>query len=255
MTERLPLSKRIAADLRAAITQGDLAPGAALPSERQIIAQYGTTKATAGKAVSFLVAEGLVTTEFGRGTFVRQRPPLRRVSAARRHAAHRDTGKPVFDVGAIEQGRVPSRQILFVGRAPLPANAAQWLHASPGDDVVVRRRIQFLDSEPVVVSASYYPLWLAAETRLESPDALPEGPDELIERLGHSFYRGVEVFSTQMPTPEEAGLLKLHAGVPVMHMWDVDYDKDGRPLQAAHDVYAGDKHEFIYEWQESDIQP
>jgi GntR family transcriptional regulator len=255
VSERLPLSRRIAADLRAAIMQGELAPGAVLPSERQLIAQYGTTKATAGKAIAFLVAEGLVTTEFGRGTFVRRRPPLRRVSAARRHAAHRDTGKPVFDVGAIEQGRVPSRRILFVGRAPLPANAAQWLRASPGDEAVVRRRLQFLDEEPVVVSASYYPLWLAADTRLESPDALPEGPDELIESLGNSFFRGVEVFSALMPTPEETELLNLHAGVPVMHMWDVDYDKDGRPLQAAHDVYAGDKHEFIYEWNEGDIQP
>ncbi|WP_256475934.1 hypothetical protein [Amycolatopsis sp. WQ 127309] len=40
-----------------------------------------------------------------------------------------------------------------------------------------------------------------------------------------------------------------------MYMWDVDYDKDGRPLQAAHDVYAGDKHEFIYEWNKGNIQP
>lgn len=192
MPDRLPLSRRIAADLRAAITQGELAPGAVLPSERQLIAQYGTTKATAGKAIAFLVAEGLVTTEFGRGTFVRRRPPLRRVSAARRHAAHRETGKPVFDVGAASQGRVPSRRILFVGRMPLPAHAAKWLHAARDDEVVVRRRVQFLDGEPVVVSASYYPLWLAADTRLESPEALPEGPDELIESLGYRFFRGLK---------------------------------------------------------------
>jgi GntR family transcriptional regulator len=255
VTERLSLSRQIASDLRAAILRGDLAPGAVLPSERQIIAQYGTTKTTAGKAVGILVAEGLVTTEFGRGTFVRRRPPLRRVSAARRHAAHRDTGKPVFDVGAIDQGRAPSRRMLFVGRAPLPSSAARWLQASPGDDAAVRRRVQLLDGEPVVVSTSYYPLWVASGTRLESPDPLPEGPDELIESLGHRFARGVEVFSAHMPTPEEINLLQLHAGVPVVHMWDVDYDAGGRTLQAAHDVYAGDKHEFTYEWHEKDIKP
>ena len=255
MAERPSLSKQIAADLRAAILRGDLAPGAVLPSERQIITQYGTTKATAGKVVSILAAEGLVTTEFGRGTFVRRRPPLRRVSAARRHAAHRDSGKPVFDVGAIDQGRTPSRRMLYVGRAPMPAPAARWLHALPGDEVAVRRRVQLLDGEPVIVSTSYYPLWLAAGTRLESPAALPEGPDELIESLGHRFARGIEVFSAHMPTPEETALLGLHAGVPVVHLWDVDYDPDGKPLQAAHDVYAGDKHEFAYEWQEGDIRP
>lgn len=255
MTERPSLSKQIAAELRAAILRGDLPPGAVLPSERQIISQFGTTKATAGKAVGILVAEGLVTTEFGRGTFVRRRPPLRRVSAARRHAAHRDSGKPVFDVGAITQGRAPTRRMLFIGRTPMPPLAARWLHAAPGDEVAVRRRVQLLDGEPVIVSTSYYPLWLASGTRLESPEALPEGPDELIESLGHHFDSGIEVFSAHMPTPEEVELLELHAGVPVVHLWDIDYDPDGRPLQAAHDVYAGDKHEFAYEWQEGDIKP
>jgi GntR family transcriptional regulator len=36
-------------------------------------------------------------------------------------------------------------------------------------------------------------------------------------------------------------------------MWDVDYDEQGRALQAAEDIYAGDKHEFAYEWTEGDI--
>ena len=255
MAERPSLSRQIAAELRAAILRGDLGPGAVLPSERQIIEQYSTTKTTAGKAVGILVSEGLVTTEFGRGTFVRRPPPLQRVSAARRHAAHDGTGKPPFDVGAIKQGRTPSRRMLFVGRAPMPGPAARWLHAAPGDDVAVRRRVQLLDGEPVIVSTSYYPLWLASGTRLESPEALPEGPDELIASLGHRFARGIEVFSAHMPTPEEIELLELHQGVPVVHLWDVDYDPDGRPLQAAHDVYAGDKHEFAYEWQEGDIKP
>lgn len=255
VAERQSLSKQIAADLRSAILRGDLAPGAALPSERQIITQYATTKATAGKAVGLLVAEGLATAEFGRGTFVRQRPPLQRVSAARRHSAHRDTGKPVFDAGATEQGRVPSRRMLFVGRTPLPGAAARWLQAAPGDEAAVRRRLQLLDGEPVVLSTSYYPMWIAEGTRLERPEALPEGPDELIEALGHRFFRGIEVFSALMPTPEEVDLLELQAGVPVVHMWDVDYDANDRTLQAAHDVYAADKHEFAYEWQEGDIKP
>jgi GntR family transcriptional regulator len=255
VADRPSLSRQIAADLRAEILRGDLVPGAVLPSERQIVTRYGTTKATAGKAVGILVAEGLVSTEFGRGTFVRRRPPLRRVSAARRHAAHRDSGKPVFDVGAIDQGRAPSRRMLFVGRAPMPPAAARWLHAAPGDEAAVRRRVQLLDGEPVIVSTSYYPLWIAADTRLESPEALPEGPDELLESLGYRFARGIEVFSAHMPQPEEIELLDLPAGVPVVHLWDVDYDPDGRPLQAAHDVYAGDKHEFAYEWREGDIKP
>jgi GntR family transcriptional regulator len=58
-----------------------------------------------------------------------------------------------------------------------------------------------------------------------------------------------------MPTPHEADLLQLSPGVPVVHMWDVDYDQEDRPLQVAHDIYAADCHEFAYEWSETDIKP
>jgi GntR family transcriptional regulator len=137
---------------------GVLAPGSLLPSERELIERYQTSKATASKAIALLQAEGLVSTEFGRGTFVRTRPPLRRVSAGRRHAEHRASGKPIFDTEAMGQGQVPTRQMLETGRAPLPADAAAWLQAEPGAEAVIRKRLQLLDGEPAVISASYYPL-------------------------------------------------------------------------------------------------
>src|SRR5262249_38461301 len=162
------------------------------------------------------------------GTFVRSRPPLRRISAARRHAAHRSTGKPVFDVQAIEQGQQPSRQMLQVERGRAPAISAKWLQIDPDEEIAIRKRLQLLDGAPAVISTSYYPLWIAADTRLESPGPLPEGPDELIESLGHRFFRGVEVFRARMPTPDEAAILRLHPGVPVVEVWHVDYNVEGQ---------------------------
>ncbi|MFI6998759.1 GntR family transcriptional regulator [Nocardia sp. NPDC050175] len=254
MADGQPLSKKIAADLRQSILSGERAPGTLLPSERELIEQYNTSKSTANKAIALLRSEGLLDSQFGRGTFVRKRPPIRRVSAARRHAEHRSSGKPIFDTMAIDQGQVPSRRMLEIGRTPTPVDAAPWLQIASGEEVVVRRRLQLLDGEPAVISTSYYPLWVAAGTRLESPEALPEGPDELIESLGHRFVRGVEVFQARMPTPEEAELLRLPIGVPIVRMWDVDYDEEGRTLQVASDIYAGDRHEFSYEWSEGDIK-
>ena len=93
--------------------------------------------------------------------------------------------------------------MLRTGRGPVPADVAGWLQCPPGDEAVIRERLQLLDGVPAVISASYYPLWLAAGTRLESPDALPEGPDNLIEALGHVFARGVELLAARMPSPEE----------------------------------------------------
>lgn len=160
----------------------------------------------------------------------------------------------MFDIQAIEQGQVPSRRMLFVGRRGVPAQSAAWLRVPPDTEVVVRQRLQLLDDEPAVISTSYYPVWMAGGTRLESPGPLPEGPDELIEKLGHPFLHGIEMFRATMPTPSEAELLSLPPGVPVVHMWHVDYDRQGQPLQVAHDIYAADRHEFAYEWDETDIK-
>jgi GntR family transcriptional regulator len=142
--------------------------------------------------------------------------------------------------------------MLMVGRGPVPPDIASWIGIEPGGDVVIRKRLQLLDDVPAVISTSYYPLWVAEGTRLESAGALPEGPDNLIERLGHRFARGMELFRTRMPTPDEARLLELDPGVPVARMLHIDWDPQGRTLQVADDLYAGDRHEFAFEWAEPD---
>ncbi len=143
-------------------------------------------------------------------------------------------------------------RMLEVGRTEVPPEIAEWLQVERGSSVVVRRRLQLVNDHPAVLSASYFPLWLAEGTRLGSSDALLEGPDELIEGLGHRFVRGVEVFRARMPAPEEARILRLDPGIPVVRMLHVDYDAQGRTLQVADDLYAGDQHEFAFEWSEAE---
>jgi GntR family transcriptional regulator len=260
MTQRLdprsdrPLALQLADLLRAEIQEGHRRPGSQLPTESEFQAAYGVSRTTTRAALATLIAEGLVVTRKGFGSYVRDRPPLRRVSSTHRHASHRDSGRPEFDTEALAQGQAPSRRMLMIGRGPVPADIADWLGVPAGDEVVIRKRLQLLDEVPAVISASYYPLWVAEGTRLESPEALPEGPDNLIERLGHQFARGMELLRVRMPTPDEARLLELDPGVPVVRMLHIDYDPDGRTLQVADDLYAGDRHEFAFEWAEPDGQ-
>ena len=64
-------SQRIAADIRAQIRSGALAPGARVPSARQIVRQYKVAIATAARAHALLRREGLVRAEAGVGLLVR----------------------------------------------------------------------------------------------------------------------------------------------------------------------------------------
>jgi GntR family transcriptional regulator len=249
-TSDRPLSLQLADLLRDEIRRGVRAPGSQLPTESDFQNEYGVSRTTVRNALRVLSSEGLVVSRKGYGSYVRNRPPLRRVSSSHRHASHRASGKPIFDTEAVAQGQVPSRQMLEVGRTQAPADLADWLQVARGDEVVLRRRLQLLDGEPVVLSASYFPLWVAAGSPLELPGALPEGPDGVIERLGHRFVSGIEVFRARMPFPEEARLLRLGPGTPVVRMIHVDHDDQGRTLQVADDLYVGDRHEFAFEWAE-----
>jgi DNA-binding GntR family transcriptional regulator len=67
---KVPLSRQIAAILRAQIQSGEISPGEAIPSRKTIMQSYEVAAGTADKAVRILRDEGLVETSFGLGIFV-----------------------------------------------------------------------------------------------------------------------------------------------------------------------------------------
>ena len=73
-----PLYAQISARLRMAIAAGELSPGDALPSVRQLASQLRINPATVVQAYRDLESEGLVATRQGAGTFVLSVPAERR---------------------------------------------------------------------------------------------------------------------------------------------------------------------------------
>lgn len=65
-----PPFEQIAGYYAAQIASGQLQPGDRIPSEREICAEWGVSKATSGKAIAKLKADGLVITTVGVGTAV-----------------------------------------------------------------------------------------------------------------------------------------------------------------------------------------
>jgi DNA-binding transcriptional regulator YhcF (GntR family) len=66
-----PRARRVHSVLRDRIARGDLAPGARLPSHRDLAIEFGVAPLTVRQVLSQLEAEGLVSRQVGRGTFVR----------------------------------------------------------------------------------------------------------------------------------------------------------------------------------------
>src|ERR1700754_2313672 len=75
-----PLYAQISARLRVAIDAGELKPGVALPSVRQLAAQLRINPATVVQAYRELEGDGLVATRQGVGTVVLDLPAERRTA-------------------------------------------------------------------------------------------------------------------------------------------------------------------------------
>jgi len=65
-----PLAQGLVEGLKSRILSGALAPGAKLPSEAELVAEFDVSRTVVREAVSRLHAEGLVETFQGRGSFV-----------------------------------------------------------------------------------------------------------------------------------------------------------------------------------------
>jgi DNA-binding GntR family transcriptional regulator len=70
---RVPLSRQIAADIRAKIESGEYKADVALPSIVKLAGQYGVATGTIQKALKILKNEGLVESEPAYGTFPAKR--------------------------------------------------------------------------------------------------------------------------------------------------------------------------------------
>ena len=66
----VPTYKQIAAIIARRIRDGELLPRHPIPSEAQMVQEWGVARSTARHAVEYLRDQGLVYTVQGRGTFV-----------------------------------------------------------------------------------------------------------------------------------------------------------------------------------------
>ena len=71
-----PKYAQVVAEIKRRIEQGDYPPGTLLPSEHQLVPDFGVSRPTIVKSLSALRQDGWIDTQQGRGSFVRGRPAL-----------------------------------------------------------------------------------------------------------------------------------------------------------------------------------
>lgn len=243
-----PASERLATELRTAIESGSLAPGAKLPSERELAERHGMARNTVRQAVRLLAESGLVVSEHGRGVFVRPAIAVVRLGNDRYSPRHRGTGLSPFLLECAKQGKVGRFEVLSIERLVPPKDVAKRLNISDKTESVLRRENVFwADSDPLQRVTTWLPWSLAEGTGLvEDEVGHPFGIHGILEQKGHTMGRILDEVNARMPTPEERELLRIPLGVPVIDVLHTSIDTDGAAYELTRFVMRADMSALLY---------
>jgi GntR family transcriptional regulator len=241
-----PAYQRIADDLRAAIASGGLRPGDKLPSERELAQRYSTANMTARQAIGILKAEGLVSSRQGRGSFVRPKPPLRRLSSDRYSRRRRLEGKTPFMVDTEAVGS-PTFEMLRFGPAPASGDVATRLAIQEGKLVLLTTLRFHAGTQIMQMSTAYIPFALVEASPLVNPATRPWDTDTIsnLETVGVHVDEVIEETIARPATPSEIRDLQLRPGSHVFLMARTML-AGGRPVETCDIVMPTDRYLLSY---------
>ncbi|MGY3515319.1 GntR family transcriptional regulator [Micromonospora haikouensis] len=243
---QMPVWQQIAEDLRQAISDGTMPPGAQLPTEAELTARFQVARNTARQALASLVSEGLIVAARPRGYFVRDRKPINYRPQQEFMPQPRYIETDRFIAQHSAEGR-EARQTIEISIVDPPEIVKERLHLQDGELTVVRKRVRYLDGEPFNTNDSYFPLSLAQGTDIMRPDDIARGANRVLSERGYCQIHALDEFYIRMPTPEEARRLALMPGTPVAYHVVTGYTSDGTAVRVVLNVLPGDRHVIAFE--------
>jgi DNA-binding GntR family transcriptional regulator len=226
--------------LRDAINQGEFANGRQLPTEAELVADYGVSRQTVRRALQELVAEGLVSRVRGRGTFA--------VSAA--------SGQYLRSVGSVEDLLALSVDSVMEIVRPLQRRAdvvAAGRLRADSDQVMTGLFRRLHDDMPFSVTEIYLPLAVGqritqAGALLSAGEILPRTVISFVDETNPEPIAGAHQSITATAVPEHlAELLGCRPNAPVLRIDRLYFDAHGQPLELAVSHFNPERYSYRLE--------
>jgi GntR family transcriptional regulator len=218
--------------IREQISTGAWKPGGLIPSERELSERYGVSRMTVRQSLTELVNEGFLYRRQGRGTFVAWPKITQHLTSL--------TG---FSEDMRARGQRPGARILAAEMWPADEDVAVRLQIAPGQRVVRLRRLRLADGEPLAIEESAL-TFFGCEALLAEDLEGGSLYEVLDRRFGLPIVEAEQEIEAGLAGPEDARLLGVAPGSPVLLLRRTTYTERGRPLEYAESVYRGDKYRF-----------
>jgi GntR family transcriptional regulator len=228
-----PLYQQIKALITQSLQSGEWKPGEMIPSEVELANRYKVSQGTVRKAIDELAADNLVMRRQGKGTFVSTHHEAR--AHIRFLRLRPDEGQPHY----------PASRFLEVKRLRAPADVARLLDLKSGDATVYIKRVQSFDGVPTIVEELWLPGLLFKGLTAERLSEYKGPMYGLFEsEFGTRMIRADEKVRAVLAAPEDAALLHVDAGVPLLSAERVSFTYGDKPVELRRGLYLTARHHY-----------
>lgn len=211
---------------------GVLPAGAAVPPERELAQRYGTSRTTVRQALAELAVEGKLLRVQGRGTFV-AKPKVAQVLELTSYTE---------DMRA--HGLQPRSVLLDTGYVTAGDELAGFLGIRAGGRALRIHRLRLADGEPMSIDSSYLSArrFPGLRRNLRKNSSLYK---TLASAYGVELAEAEETIETVLAGPEDARLLGVDVGLPLLLVSRHSFDPAGAPVEWARSWYRGDRYKIV----------
>ena len=227
----LPAYQRIQSAIRKRIDTGQLHPGDAVASERDLAKIHQVSLMTARHALASLEREGIVERRRGIGTFV---------AAPKIHFNKLMSYTEQMSSRSLTAGS----KVLFAKVLDSENEAAARLSLPPTSHIIILERLRHAAGEPFALETCY----LSAAEFSGLLDA-PIGRESLFGMLERDYkieigYADEEVDATAAD-PRIADILSIPRRDPLLRIRQIIYSTKGRPIMYVLGFYRSDRHNLV----------
>ena len=210
-----------------------LGVGTAIPSERQLSADLGVSRLTVRAALGDLAREGYLVRRRGSGTYV-QHPKI-----------SQELTMTSFSEDMRRRGMTPGSRTLSMTTQHAGARLGRFLNASPGDEIVVVKRLRLADGETMAIETLHIPNALVPG--LSSKSLTGSFYDLLRDGYGITIASGTQSIEPTVTNDEESSALGVPLHSPAFLFERTSRDASGRTVEFVQSIYRGDRYRIVTE--------
>jgi GntR family transcriptional regulator len=235
----VPYYHQIKESVKALITSGELKPGDMLASEFSLSEQLGISRLVVHRAYRELVTEGLLIRKRAKGTFV----------APHIKARFTVTG-PLFSMteNLSADALEPSNKILLQEVIPVSEEIRNELKLAEGAQVIHLRNLRLAKQLPFAIEEMYLPY--DRFPTLANFDLNNRSVYVTLDKLYDAHpQEALDLITASLATSQEAGLLGINKGAPVMRVKRKSTDRLGLLVEYSKVVFHADRYQFVARMQ------